>query len=334
MSISKKVSKSDECKRLVRGEEGVTLVEMLVAMSLLLMLAIGVIQLMQLASRTLQSDTNGATRDANFSILRRIFLQDLADFELVSVASVPNQEIAYPRMCTTWNSANDPGSNSIRSIVTFTNNSKNRFVGYEVRSFGNSSEIWRIECSNMVNNPNIKTSSIVFRGLPALSSTFLRSANIVSLATSKSNPQDSNYISDFPQDVFLTLNLKRQSKTILSQVRSSDTSVSLRDFEGIKPGSFMTSNSADGWSPGFPYPTKSTFALVETITVTSVTNGTTTKIIFLKGTQPGAIATTPDAKIEFISFDGIRLDLSTIPLKFNNNKALKDAVISGTRRAA
>lgn len=135
------------------NDSGLTLVEVLVAMILTSILAVGVFALTRTVISVMNQSVFTATSNANTSVLRRVLRQDVGRANLVFL---PNT--AQARTTGRWQACTDywtDTTTSIKPLVTFIQTETWperdlawKAIGYDVRAdSATSASIWRLQCT-------------------------------------------------------------------------------------------------------------------------------------------------------------------------------------------
>lgn len=140
--------------------EGITLVEVLVAVVLGALLVLGTAQLFRFGFRVLSDVGGDAVLASSYSRFRRTLLADMGEATFVYV---PSTTSSNAEQCTSWSGAAlDPGFVNVRPLLTLVNTvtattgtTSTTYTGYEVRkdSSGTSASVWRVSCSSIGASP-------------------------------------------------------------------------------------------------------------------------------------------------------------------------------------
>lgn len=130
---------------IIRDEQGLTLLEVIIGMAITSMLALGVGQMFSLGLKAMDYADTRSTTTVQGSNFARLFGTDTAaadDFYIAGRTTPTSPQTN--QMCTTWRSG---AFTSIRPLVEMSNTVQR--VGYEVRwsSTSNTGQIWRVLCS-------------------------------------------------------------------------------------------------------------------------------------------------------------------------------------------
>lgn len=150
---------------LIRDEQGLTLIEVIVALSITSMLMLGVGQILSLGVKALQFSGSQSASTVKQSNATRVFTQDVSAAVAYFIAGATvgtSQQMA--RTCTTWSSAATTFTN-IRPLLTLDQGDGSE-VGYEIRRTATGAgELWRVTCASLGSSADAGNQVLVSSGV-------------------------------------------------------------------------------------------------------------------------------------------------------------------------
>lgn len=137
---------------MMKRNEGLTLIELIIAISISAMLALGVVQVMRGSVQILDSTNRGANATTIFSVLGSRFRTDVQQAVRVVIASA---SATSATSCGSWTANNralitltDEVVDSDQNSPTYGQPIMNGAAGYEVRTDSASAgSVWRVDCT-------------------------------------------------------------------------------------------------------------------------------------------------------------------------------------------
>jgi len=161
---------------MVRSDEGLTLLEVLLAMSISAMLTLGVGQMFILGVKAMQYSETNSSSTVKKTTLTRVFADDTrASISFYVAGASPGTATEMQRACTSWPYGNFGGNAEYNATVPFTDfrplltleQGDGSLIGYEVRKTGSGGELWRVRCTGNNKQPSADVQMLLLTGVAA-----------------------------------------------------------------------------------------------------------------------------------------------------------------------
>jgi prepilin-type N-terminal cleavage/methylation domain-containing protein len=152
---------------LFRSDDGLTLLEVLIAMSISTLLAMGIGQMFTLGVKAMQYSSTTSSTTVKKTNFARVFADDVQAANSFYVAGAsPGTTSLMTKICSTWTSTLTNFS-TIRPLLTLEQGDGTE-VGYEVRrTSSGAGEIWRVWCATKTSGPTANRSALMLSGVAA-----------------------------------------------------------------------------------------------------------------------------------------------------------------------
>lgn len=146
-----------------RADDGLTLIEVLIAMSITTVLTLGIGQMFSLGVRAMQYSEGAAASTVKKSNITRTFATDVSTSTSFFLASAsPGTALQMKSVCTTWTSGT---FTDVRPLITL-EQSDSSLIGYEVRRVATGGgEIWRVRCASNNAAPTSTNQTLLLAGV-------------------------------------------------------------------------------------------------------------------------------------------------------------------------